>query len=100
MAEIDSIRAAAEEELEAQRIYTETANLRNVNVRAEVMSRVGNSMANHNGNGHSANGHSDEMWEMAAVANSDDGANGQPDMGAGPDGMANPDDSRTNKKAK
>ena len=42
LAEVDAIRAAAQEELEAQRIYAETANIKatSLEVRAQVMGRV------------------------------------------------------------
>ena len=46
LAEVDAIRAAAQEELEAQRIYSETANLKSTTaeVRAQVLGNVNRTM--------------------------------------------------------
>ncbi len=73
LSEIDTIRAAAQEELEAQRIYAEAATIKTMshNVRAQVMGRMDKALNEKNGaDARVLSQERPESWEVVGVENS------------------------------
>ena len=105
LAEIDAIREAAREEMEAQRIYTETSNIQSMSrdIHAEIMGRVDQAMA---GNGHSSEfdgrleameNHSPEHMEEPVEVM----ANGQhPDDGEPPEHMDGEGEQKSSRRSR
>ncbi len=74
LSEIDNMKQAAQEELEAQRIYTEAASLRTMttDLQSQMMERVDKALAENEGSDtNDAPVEQDEIWEPGDVVKAD-----------------------------